>query len=298
VEADSVELSLQAQKNIDLKTVRIQLERFERTISVPGLIVERPGRSQIDVTAPVGGQVTRVYCIQGEAVMPGQALFDQRLTHEELVNAQSELLRAAEELDVIRREIERLSSVNISGAVPGKTVREREYDQQKLTAVINAQRQSLVLHGLSSDQVNRIVQERKLLQGVTVLTPPFPADGHQQESDHPFHVQELKVRLGQYVDAGNSLCILADHHELFIEGRAFEQEIEHLHRAVRDGQPVSAELISSGRSNDSVKNLKIFYLSDTVDVAARMFPFYIRLAKATTLTESPCTWNTATIDRL
>lgn len=277
-EENSVELSVQAQQNIDLKTAKVALQRFERTISVPGLIVERPGRSQVNVTAPVGGQVTRIYHIQGDAVMPNDVLFEQRLTHEELVTAQSELLRAAEELDVIKREIERLASVNVPGAIAGKTVREREYEQQKLAAVINAQRQSLILHGLSSDQVDRILKDRKLLQGLAVVTPAFSEDGHENGTDHPFHVHELKVRPGDYVDAGSSLCILADHHELFIEGRAFEQEIEHLNKAVREGVAVSADLVASGRLEEPVKGLKIFYLSDSVDVTDRMFPFFIRLS--------------------
>ena len=82
---------------------------------------------------------------------------------------------------MIKREIKRLTSIKLPGAIAGKTVREREYEQQKLEAIINAQRQSLELHGLSREQVDRIVSERKLLQGITVVAPPLPPDGHQGE---------------------------------------------------------------------------------------------------------------------
>ena len=85
---------------------RSKLQSFTKTISVPGMIVERPGRSTVEVTAPMTGIVTRIYTIEGEAVEPGAKLFELRLTHEELVQSQAELLQTAEELDVIGREIE------------------------------------------------------------------------------------------------------------------------------------------------------------------------------------------------
>ncbi len=275
--ASAVQLSEQARKNIRLRTMQVELSTFVKTVSMPALVVERPGRSQLEVTAPLGGQVTRVYPVQGAAVAPGEPLFDLRLTHEELVSAQSELLRSAVEVDVIKREIKRLTSIKLPGAIAGKTVREREYEQQKLEAIINAQRQSLELHGLSREQVDRIVSERKLLQGMTVVAPPLPPDGHQGEPDHPFHVQDLAVKPGQYVDAGSRLCVLADHHELFIEGRAFEQDIASLQQLAEQGWEITATTFSGGEARDPIENLKVFFLADAVETNSRAFHFYVRL---------------------
>ena len=39
-------------------------------------------------------------------------------------------------------------------------------------------------------------------------------------------VQQLKVAQGKHVDAGDTLCTLVDHGELYIEGMAFEQDIQ------------------------------------------------------------------------
>lgn len=107
-ELNSIELSKQAQANIGLKLGKVELTKFERSIAIPGIVVERPGRSTVAVTAPLSGIVTEIYAIQGEAVRPGQKLFELQLTHEELVQGQSDFLRVAEELDVIEREIKRL----------------------------------------------------------------------------------------------------------------------------------------------------------------------------------------------
>ena len=271
--ANSLELSPQARKNIGLRMTQVELKPFVKTVSMPALVVERPGRSQVEVTAPLGGRVTRVYPVQGQAVMPGEPLFDLRLTHEELVNAQVELLRSVEEVDVVEREIKRLESVSIAGAIPGKTKRQREYEQQKLEAVINSQTQSLELHGLTPDQVKDIVTTRRLLQGITVVAPPHLEEGHEDDDDHPFHIQELTVKPGQYVDAGSRLTVLADHHELFIEGRAFEQDIEELHRLANERWTVSATADAGGQ----IDGLEIFYLSDVVETESRAFHFYLRL---------------------
>src|SRR5262249_51527504 len=149
-------------------------------------------------------------------------LFDLRLTHEELVQAQSELLRTIESLDVVNQEVKRLESVT-SNAIAGKTLLERKYEQQKSEAVLRAQRQTLLLHGLSEKQVSDILETRTLLRDVQVQVP---ADHEQQTNDTApvYLVQSLHVERGQHVKAGDRLLTLANHADLFIAGNAFEKD--------------------------------------------------------------------------
>ncbi len=63
------------------------------------------------------GYVTKILTTEGAAVKPDQLLFELRLTHEELVPSQADLLRTIEELDVVRREIARLEGIG-EGIVP------------------------------------------------------------------------------------------------------------------------------------------------------------------------------------
>ena len=137
-EAAAVKLSPTAQENVGLKLAKVERRAFERTITAPAIVVERPGRSAMQVAAPLTGVVTRIWPLQGETVTPGQPLFDLRLTHEEVVEAQAEFLRIAEELDVIKRELARLEEVAKGGAIAGKTLLERQYEQQKLEGVFRA----------------------------------------------------------------------------------------------------------------------------------------------------------------
>ena len=276
-EANSLELSPQARKNVGLTTASVELKTFVRHVTMPAMVVGRPGRSEIEVTASLGGRVTRVYPIEGEAVEPGQPLFNLRLTHEELVQAQSEFLRTAEELDVVAREIKRLESVQVPGAIAGKTVRQREYEQQKLKAVFNAQHQSLLLHGLTQQQIEEILETRTLVQGVTVFAPEHPKNGYAQTPLHPFTVRQLHVKPGQYVDAGDPLCRLMDYGELYIQGRGFEQDADELLRAAREGWEITATREDNDGRSEVIEGLKIVYVDNEVEPESRALHFYVGL---------------------
>ncbi len=275
---NSIELSDQAIKNIGLGVPHlVKRQSFTKTISVPGMVVERPGRSTVEVTAPMTGVVTRIYSIEGEAVEPGAKLFDIRLTHEELVQLQADLLKSAEELDVVGREIKRIEELIKQQALPGRQLLERQYERQKLQAAMRAQRQSLVLHGLSNDQVDAILQERQLLQNLTVAVPAATGEGQTPPAGTIFQVQSLKVNRGQHVNAGDTLAVLADHAELFIEGEAFERDLKAISRAAEQAGAISASLDIGGSKPEVISNLRVLYLAATVDPDSRTLNFYVTL---------------------
>jgi cobalt-zinc-cadmium efflux system membrane fusion protein len=274
-DADSIKLSAQARKNIGLKVGVVELKPFTRTITLPGMVVERPGRSTVQVTTPMTGIVTRIHPIQGQAVQAEQKLFELRLTHEEIVQAQSDLLRTAEELDVVAREIARLERVTAEGVVAGKTLLERKYEQQKLEAIGRAQQQSLLLHGLTAEQVKAILKDRSLLQHITIYAPPVQEMGETSGAPH-FQVQELNVVPGQYVNAGAPLAVLANYATLFIEGSAFERDATEINRAAKEGWPVTA-MPGEGTGTQPVHDLRLLYTSAKVEADSRLLHFYVDL---------------------
>ena len=275
-EAAAIKLSKQAQGNIGLHLVKIELRPFERTITVPGMVVERPGWSVLEVTSPMTGVVTKIFPIQGEAVQPGRPLFEVRLTHEDLLQVQTEFLRTVEELDVIGREVARLEKVSADGVIAGKTLLERKYERQKQEAALRAQRQALLLHGLSKEQVDEIVAKRTLLQSLTICAPVREKAGASEA--HPLQVQQLKVSQGKHVNAGDTLCTLVDYGELYIEGMAFEQDIQAVNRAAAAEKNVTAILGSKSTADEEIiQGLRILYLDDKVDLESRAFHFYVTL---------------------
>ena len=193
------------------------------------------------------------------------------------MQAQAEFLRTAEELDVIRREVERLQRVAAGGAIAGKTLLERQYEQQKQEAVLRAQRQALLLHELSEEQVDKILADRSLLQSLTVTAPDPAEEAEGDQPPHVFQVEDLKVNQGQHVAAGDELCILADHAVLQIEGTAFERDIPAINQAAAADWEVSAVVDSAGGKSEVLDGLQILYLANRVEADSRALHFYVNL---------------------
>ena len=306
----SLELSAQAQGNIGLTPEYLQpvkLETFRRSITVPGIIVGRPGRSRLEVSTPMAGVITHVHAVQGEAVDPGTLLFELRITAEELVSTQTNLLRTVGELDVENREIARLSKAK-PGAIAPKTLLERQYAKEKLEVLMNAQREALRLHGLSERQIDDITKNQKLLRDLQLVAPGRDHHGEeelklsstavtpvsfskQQSADEnhtpdehtsddskvPLILQEVLVHKGETVAAGTTLGALADYSELYIEGRAFEQDIDLLSQSAQRNWKITAIFEGAANSVKRIENLDLVYSASEIDAEARSLSFFVRL---------------------
>lgn len=275
-EAASVELSANGLKNIDYQPLTIKLGEYTRQITVPAMVVERPGRTQMNISAPLTGVITKIYPVEGASVESGSPMFEIRLTHEELVTAQSDLIRTAENLDVINRELARLTGLP-EGVVAGNRILEQQYEKQRLDASLRAERQSLLLHGLNEQQVSQILENKQLLDTLTVRAPDHLQDSETCSEAHSFHVQKMAARVGQQVQAGELLGVIADHCELYIEGRAFEDDAARLREAAENQWPISASLLTSGKLTDEITGLHLLYLADHVDPQTRAFRFFVAL---------------------
>lgn len=286
VEETSIELSAAGLKNIGYRPMTVKLETYTRRMNVPAIVVERPGRTQIQISAPLTGIVTKIYYVRGAAVAPDEPLFDIRLTHEELVTAQSNLIRTAQSLEVVEREIARLNSIG-DGIIAGKRILDQEYEKQKLQASLTAERQALLLHGLTETQIDGILQSRQLFQSITVRAPGHVDDEPGCTDEHLFHMQSLPVNVGQQVQAGETLGVLADHCELYIEGQAFEDDGARLRDAAREGWDVSASLLVGDHETDRIAGLKVMYVADHIDPESRAFRFYLTLPNEIALDQTP-----------
>ena len=238
-------------------------------------MIERPGRTQFNVVAPMTGVVTKIYPVVGETVKPNQPLFQFKLTHEDLVTKQQEFLSTSDEIKAVDIELTRLK--NASNVVPKKEIIAQQSKANRLNAKISVQHQGLLMHGLTDPQVTAIRKNGTLLQEVTIRAPKTIDDEEETNFSHFFHLQKLSVKLGEQVSAGGSMAILADHCHLHIEGMAFEEDGGHLNAAIERGTKVSVVLVSDGESTQIIENLTIARLSDQIDTDSRSLHFYIDL---------------------
>lgn len=300
-EATSLELSEQALRNLGLTSEYIrpvELSTYRRSITVPAVIVERPGRTRLQVATPMTGVIRHVHAVAGEAVKPGTLLFEIRLTHEDLVLAQTNFLQTLGELDVERREITRLTEATRSGAVPRIKLLEREYAKDKLEALLSAQKEALRLHGLSQEQVDQIASSRRLLRELQVFAPNpdvHPDDelklaevqqiawqepGEQPvppKDATPLVLSELHVHKGQSVNAGETLCTLADYSRLYIEGLAFAQDADSIAAAARREWKVAAVFEQPDSQQRRLEDLPIIRLANEIQTDSRTLHFYVDL---------------------
>lgn len=315
-DGNSLQLSAQAMANIGLTPELlkpIELRTFRRTITVPGIVVERPGRTRLEVSTPMSGVITHVHAVQGEAVASDTLLFELRITAEELVATQTELLKTVGNIEVEDREIERLRTVSESGAVSQRTLLERQYAKDKLEVLLKAQREALRLQGLSDLQIEDIEIKRRLLRTLQIVAPNPESHSHgelrlsqhevipavyQQDrpgtaasadskpAGSPLILQEVLVHKGETVKAGATLAVVSDMSELYVEGRAFEQDAGLLANTATQNWSVTGLFEIPGGRFDRVDELQLLYSASAVDVDSRTLRFFSRLPNQV-IRESP-----------
>lgn len=277
---EQVNLSPQAQKNLKLTSKPLLPVTYLRTIPIPGTVVDRPGISDRGVATPVTAVVTGIHHYAGETVKTGEALFSLRLVGESFQTSQTELFKAAKETEITQEEINRLEKLAQSGAVPGRQIIELKNDLRRLAVTIQAHRQDLQIRGLTSEQIDAVANGTLISEVVVVV--PVGQDGNgesDQNSPEIFELQELQVELGQHIQAGQRLCTLAQHQSLFIEGRAFRQELPLLQKAAEEARPIHVELLESTEHNWQSPSppVRIHYISNTLNDDNRTISFYLPL---------------------
>ena len=273
---DTLTLSPAAWKNIGLMTGMVKSTDFTKVVSVPAMVTERHGRSRNEITAPMTGVVTQIHPLERQAIQPGMALFDMRLTHEDVVTAQATFLTNLQNLDVVRKELKRLRNIGES-IIPGKRILEKEYECEKVMAALSATRQSLLLHGMSEQQIAEMESTRKVLREITVVAPPYPLNHEHQGIEHQYQMQSIDVNRGESVTAGQLLGVLADHCLLYVEGKAFEDDSERLVQAADQGASIQVAPASGSDSADEVLDLQVQSVANEVDRQSRALKFYLLL---------------------
>ncbi len=289
-EAKVLKLSEQARKNLGLISKAAKPEAYWRTIQIPGVIADRPGRSDRGVTSPAVGVVAAIYAFPGDTVRPGDRLFALRLFSEYLQNTQAELFKATSETQLIGEEKTRVEVLAKTGTIAGSRMIELNQQLRRQQSAIQGYRQDLLTRGLNPEQIDG-VSNGKFVASIDILAPPLlPVSSNvaEQGSDKliddasqslAYEVQELKVELGQQVQAGQALSVLANHHSLYLTGHAFKQDAPFLEQAAQKGWPIQVEFAEDDHEKWPALSqvFQIRHLANSIDVANRTFDFFVPL---------------------
>jgi len=221
-------------------------------------------------------------------VRPGDKLFTLKLASESLQQTQTELFKTSKNIKLAEARRERL----IAGgqAIAQARVIEVESEVARLEVAAQAYRQELFNRGFSPADVNGVADGR-LLSEITLVVPPrAPGQGLSapplisssnavDEQPLAYEVQELKVELGEQVQAGQTLCRLSNHQSLAIEGRAFRDETSLLERSVQEEWPVEIDFQEDAGANWPAidQTFHICYIANSIDPVTRTFAFLMPL---------------------
>lgn len=302
VELEVLELGLQARKNLQLVSKAVRPTDYWQTMTIPGMVQDRPGISDRGVASPVVGAVSKIDVYPGDTVRPGERLVTIQLFSEYLQATQTQLFKATQEITLLQTEIDRLTSVASAGGIPKSRIIELNNEIRRQDTLAKAARQELLNRGLTPSQVEQVASGQ-FVSSIDVVAPPAAStdaastDIGQPSSvdtssargslspEHPPHeplayeVQSLAVELGQTVQAGQLIANLANHHLLYVVGHAFKREAAFLERVAQEGQTVEVEFADDApdRWPPIDQTFRIRHLSNSIDPDSRTFDFFISL---------------------
>lgn len=296
----SLVLSDGAKASLGLELAPIVLQEYWRSVPIPAEVMEEPGHCEQGISSAVHGVVTKIYAFHGQTVHVGDPLFDVRPTSELLAATQSSLLKAQQELELVQKEIDRITPLVEKKDIPATRLIEKQNEYNRHETQRHLMMQELLVRGLSADQIDEIVRTKTLIRQLTIRAPrQTPSEQTNEEnavpdihkdvetaaatlaSDHEhgstYTVEEMFAHIGKLVQPGDELCRLARHSQLLIAGRAFERENVLVTRAIEKNWPVKAIFESTDESPMIREGLSILYSDNVIESDSRTIRFYIRL---------------------
>lgn len=275
---DQIIVNEQAQRNLDLAAKRLTPQTYWKTIQIPGMVVDRTGRSDRGIVAPAMGVVSKINHFPGEVVRPGDVLFMLTLLSESLHQTQTDLFRTTQEIALTQAQRKRLSDTG--GAVPESRIIEVTNQLARLDVAVKSHRHELLNRGFSPELLEGVASG-KFVTEIPIIVPAKISSASVDRSSGPsvYEMQELKVDLGQQVQSGQTLCVIANHRDLAVEGRAFRDETPHLERSVRERWPVEVDFQEdpSAGWGPIEPRFPIRHLANTIDPVKRTFAFLMPL---------------------
>lgn len=294
------EVSIAAQETYGLTFSRVEelADSYTQHIAVPAFVRERPSTSNLQASSRMSGIVRKIFVQVGQSVREGDPLMELELTGDALAAAQATLLDSVKQLQIINDEINRLRPVAKEG-IARKQLIEKQYEQRRMTSVVDSKRQELLIRGLSESEVSDIVEDEKLVRSVIIRVPTgirpqeaplalqspdlvgsrFKVVSSSMSDDERkwvYSVESMMVSPGSVLDAGDPVSDLAYHETLLIEGQAYERDLPMLTELINSQSLVSVEV---GDSDQPVvlEDLRILYMDNHVDNETQTYRFYIEV---------------------
>ena len=287
-EDDHLALTKQAFENLNLQLGVVTKADYWKARTIPGEVIEVPGKSELSVPVPVSGVVERVLVRQGQSVGEDERIAELRLTDEALTQSQSKLLSTLARQDIVREEISRLEPLTSSGTVSGTKKRNLEYELKQLLADQRTSMQEIRARGLPETVLESIVSGRTLAAKLFISLPDFSDSTYLTHNVSinaattaplSYSVERLDVHPGKTVRRGDTLCSLAFHSELQIRGTAFESDLPVLEQLADKGWKLTAEFGHAQHEGhvhrDKLDGLPLLHINNHANAKSQTYDFFV-----------------------
>ena len=287
-EEDHVALTKQAFDNLNLQLGNVTRGDYWKSRTMPGEVIEVPGKSELSVPAPVSGVVERVLVRQGQSVGNHDQIAELRITDEALTQSQAKLLSTLARQEVVRQEISRLEPLTTSGTVSGTKKRNLEYELKQLEADQRTNMQEIRARGLPEAVLESIVSGRTLAAKLFVSLPSFSDPTYLTRNvsldakvTEPlsYSIERLDVHPGKSVKRGDTVCSLAFHSELQIRGTAFESDLPLLDRLLDNDWKLTAQIGHIQHEGhvhrERLDDLSLLHINNHANATSQTFDFFV-----------------------
>lgn len=265
--SSNIVLTLEQQKNIDLRTQKAEYRDLDLALVVPAQFKAIPLLTN-RVYAPVDGKIAHVYVVQGQTIKNGQPLvliqsdaigqIESELL-QNIIQITSEIKMSQSQLEFARNNYRRESSLlkeKITSRMSwedSKTQMNKEMANLsalriKRGSLISVYQQRLNLYGADNSVINKVLATNKIYPYITLRAHKngivIKRDANQEE----------------FIILNKELFEVADLSKIWLSGNLFEQDIN----TVRLGDIASAEVSGLKKAYG-----KITYVAPSLDIQTK-----------------------------
>ena len=239
-----VELTLAQIETAGIKLGEFKSDTINTTIGANGYTDLLPN-NRISLNPPIDGFVETIKCIEEEAVRRGELLFVLR--HPGIIEMQKDYIRAVNEFNVARQEMERQQILSEAKVSAQKQYQQAVAHFQTAKAQKNAAAEQLIFIGIKPEDV----EQGKIIRTIQVFAPLRGT------------VSKIYVHKGELVGTGETVMELINTDKLLLKLNVFEKDIDQL----TAGQELVFTIPS--QNNSKVYSSRVSFVGKMLDTETR-----------------------------
>ncbi|MFV0365687.1 MAG: efflux RND transporter periplasmic adaptor subunit [Mangrovibacterium sp.] len=252
---ETLTLSTMQQEALQLEVGTFQMRNLTTVVKTNGELVVPP-KANTALAPLIGGNVKEICVFDGDRVKKGQTL--AVLEHPDYISLQENFVESANKLDFLKLEYERQEELYKNKVGSGKEFQEIASQYHSEKAKYEGLKARLSLLHISTNDA---------LQGIITTTSPIlsPMDGK---------VNEVNVKLGEYVSNEDVLFRIADNSQIHADFTIYEQDVP----LIKVGQEVYFRV---GNSSQELR-ATLFAINPKFDPNTRSIRVHAKLNQAIT----------------